>query len=51
MVGVNPYTKIAALKVTKDYEDISSNFDDFSILKAIDFSIENGIKIINASYG
>ena len=50
MVGVNPYAKIASLKVTDDYKGITNSFDDFSILKAIDFSIENWIKIINASY-
>jgi hypothetical protein len=41
MVGVNPYAKIASLKVTDDYKGITNSFDDFSILKAIDFSIEN----------
>lgn len=51
MAGVNPYAKIASLKVTNNYSSISSNFDDFSILKAIDFAIANWIKIINASYG
>ena len=50
MAWVNPYAKIAALKVTDDYASISSSFDDYAILKAIDFSIENWIRIINASY-
>ena len=50
MVGVNPYAKIASLKVTDNFKSIWTSFDDFSILKAIDFSIENWIKIINASY-
>jgi hypothetical protein len=50
MAGVNPYAKIASLKVTDNYKSLSTSFDDFSILKAIDFSIENGIKIINASF-
>ncbi len=50
MAGVNPYAKIASLKVTDNYKSLSTSFDDFSILKAIDFSIDNGIKIINASF-
>ena len=50
MAGVNPYAKIASLKVTDNHKSLSTSFDDFSILKAIDFSIENGIKIINASF-
>ena len=50
MAGVNPYAKIASLKVTDNHKSLSTSFDDFSVLKAIDFSIENGIKIINASF-
>ena len=42
IVGVNPQTKIMAIKF---------GLDVASEVKAIDFSIQNGAKIINASFG
>lgn len=50
IIGVNPYAKIASLKVTNDYLSISHDFDNYSLLAALDFAIENWISIINASY-
>ena len=45
IVWVNPYAKIASLKVWK-----STTITTSAEIRAIDFAIENGIKILNASF-
>lgn len=46
IAGVGPKIKIMALKI-----GFGPNWDGFSEIKAIDFAIQNGAKVINASYG
>ena len=46
VIGVSPNVKIMALKV-----DTVLGFSSTAIISAIDFSIQNGAKVINASYG
>lgn len=46
IIWVNPYAKIAALKIWR-WKSLTSADE----IRAINFAIQNGIKIINASYG
>ena len=46
VIGVNPYAKVASLKAWN-----GAMLTSLAEIKAIRFAIENGIKVINASYG
>ncbi|MDY0302385.1 MAG: S8 family serine peptidase [Candidatus Moranbacteria bacterium] len=45
IAGISRYNKIKVMAIKFDFEDT------FSELRAIDFAINNGAKVINASYG